>query len=53
MPTNEAGLSEGHDQGAGGEITASDMPAGETNPDANDPTEAARPQPENSDDLED
>jgi hypothetical protein len=36
MPTNEAGLSEGHDLGAGGGITASDMPAGEQNADAQD-----------------
>ena len=31
MPTNEAGLSDGHDLGAGGGIEASDMPGGETN----------------------
>ena len=31
MPTNEAGLSEGHDMGDGGRIEASDMPGGEKN----------------------
>jgi hypothetical protein len=31
MPTNEAGLSGGHDQGDGGRTTASDMPGGERN----------------------
>ncbi len=31
MPTNEAGLSEGHDQGHGGNTPASDMPGGEKN----------------------
>ena len=31
MPTNEAGLSEGHDMGDGGGIEASDMPGGEQN----------------------
>ncbi len=31
MPTNEAGLSGGQDQGDGGRTTASDMPGGERN----------------------
>ena len=31
MPTNEAGLSGGPDQGDGGRTTASDMPGGEQN----------------------
>lgn len=31
MPTNEAGLSGGEDQGDGGRTTASDMPGGEKN----------------------
>jgi hypothetical protein len=31
MPTNEAGLSDGQDQGDGGRTTASDMPGGEKN----------------------
>ena len=31
MPTNEAGLSGGQDQGDGGRTTASDMPGGEQN----------------------
>ena len=31
MPTNEAGLSGGQDQGAGGRTTASDTPGGERN----------------------
>ena len=31
MPTNEAGLSGGKDQGDGGRTTASDMPGGEQN----------------------
>ena len=31
MPTNEAGLSGGKDQGDGGRTTASDMPGGEKN----------------------
>jgi hypothetical protein len=31
MPTNEAGLSGGQDQGDGGRATASDMPGGEKN----------------------
>ena len=31
MPTNEAGLSGGKDQGDGGRTTASDMPGGERN----------------------
>jgi len=53
MPTNEAGLSEGHDLGAGGGVTASDMPAGEENMDAQDKTEAARPEPVEPDDLQD
>lgn len=53
MPTNEAGLSEGHDQGAGGDITASDMPAGERNADAQDQSGAAQPGGEDADELED
>jgi hypothetical protein len=44
MPTNEAGLSQGHDQGAGGGITASDMPAGEQNADAQDQSGGAEAQ---------
>ena len=31
MPTNEAGLSGGDDQGAGGRTTASDTPGGDRN----------------------
>jgi hypothetical protein len=37
MPTNEAGLSEGHDMGDGGRIDASDMPGGEKNDGATKP----------------
>ena len=44
MPTNEAGLSEGHDMGAGGDTDASDMPGGERN---DGPTSEA-PEPDDS-----
>ena len=50
MPTNEAGLSEGHDLGAGGGITASDMPGGEHNADAED--QSGQPQADAVEDEE-
>jgi hypothetical protein len=47
MPTNEAGLSGGHDQGDGGNTPASDMPGGEQNMGLSDkPAAAVQTQPE-------
>ena len=49
MPTNEAGLSEGHDMGDGGGTTASDMPGGEEN-DAPDGRSSTQKEPGRADD---
>jgi hypothetical protein len=49
MPTNEAGLSGGHDQGHGGNTPGSDMPGGEQSMGVSDkpaPSGQAQPKPE-------
>ncbi len=53
MPTNEAGLSGGHDLGDGGNTPASDMPGGEQNMgvghDAQSPGQVAADEGEDAD----